>query len=290
MKTQESNGAVALIKATDNATKAYTEFLNLKEYEPNSHPHQNLINVIGLLAFNKFDSIYFEAYYRDEDVNKSKICAADWMAITILFNRILFNGSLDVTAGVTKDNSIYHESATTEVNDKYKNIWITKLTEVTINSFYPELIISLNPTIQYNIVKFGEIFETVFNFYRSGFMKGTIMHTFLKIWINMAYGILVSANQGLYVINKDIASTVTGKARMIMNTIMKEFPGHYVYVQIDTVYFAYFEEIEKRFEKLMLRFDYLRYSIDIKSGVFFDKRNYITQKDHTLEMKGFKII
>lgn len=180
-----------------------------------------------------------------------------------------------------------------ELNPRLSERIINNVLEVSINGFYPTLMINSEIELA-NYNGFKEIFSDIYKSYKNS--NKTLEHVQeAKTFINASYGMLSSNRLGAYVKPNIDMSSITRKARMIMNILLSEFPGHYIYVDTDTIFFARYEEIEFRLEELLdtLREKY-KLNIDITlhdTAIFLKKKKYlILEKGSVKYSKGIKTI
>lgn len=165
------------------------------------------------------------------------------------------------------------------INDDYKNSLITNLENISLNEVYPKLISKIAET---NLENFNEVYSKLIELYSLN------KNTFLKKYINMAYGCLQNPESVIYSNNIHL---IPIKLNNILSNIQYEFKGHVVYIDNYEIIFRNFDEIKERFEKYfnnINKYDLTYFSEKSKFGFFVSKKHYIIEKNNVMKIKGMK--
>ena len=186
-----------------------------------------------------------------------------------------------------------------DLNIRYKNAIIENVVEVNLYSIYLIIMMNMDAEVS-NYHGFTDMLKCLYIEYKnmSACDKDLGLGINPKEYINSVYGMISASinHKDSYIKANIDMSRVPMKVRMIMSKVKNDFPGHYVYIDTDSIYLARYEEIEFRLEeylnKLMTKYDPLYISVDIhESGLFFEKKKYIIfKKGGIKEIKGFKTI
>lgn len=191
---------------------------------------------------------------------------AMWDLTTLIFDK-LFSDYFFSTDKIAQDDIELKTSsvmgAFIKMNDKFSHTWFKNATMIEFNSIYPNIILSImnkkqNEGIKFNMSNFHRIFATMMNERKrvKEMMNDTNIDTFknvyafIKIWINMTYGILHTDKSYLRC-NENIGLLVNARAYNLLRNIYNDFEGHILYIDTDFVIFRYFNEVSNRFKKFM---------------------------------------
>ena len=118
------------------------------------------------------------------------------------------------------------------------------------------------------------------------------VYEFIKIWINMTYGIL-NTDKSYLRCNENIALFVNSRANSLLRNIYNNFEGHILYIDTDFVIFRYFSEVSNRFKKFMENPLYSNIPwTEEKVSIYIEKLKKYIYQDSTgaLHLHGFKKI
>jgi hypothetical protein len=227
-----------------------------------------------------------------------------WHLILLIMERLYNDGNIDYNNIATEKTEIF-AGGFVELNEKHSNYWIEDISYFFFSNFYPSMINNImeyDKELIFSIKNFNQIFDLVFHRYNSLKEIESTQHSlqykeeyqlyyevnnYLKMWINMTFGIL-SSNKYLLNCNKNIAEITSRKCAHLMKFLYHEFTDHIVYTDTDEIYFIRYAEIEKRFRAIleMKKYNFLmpRFSHN-KSGIFIAKKKFILQNRETHELK-----
>jgi len=255
---------------------------------------------------------YQNWFYLDEATHKNgapRMPLAVWDLLTMVFN-ILENNSYDfdlAPPGVKvpgfyppygDDNSSM--GAYIKLNESFKDIWLTNTTRIEFNSLYPN---SLKYIIdkeepEFNLPQFGKIYHMMMYArkevkrmaHESGFEYLQKLNSFIKIWLNMAYGVLGSDKA--YLRSRElVAKKINQHTTMMMRNIHNEFSGHVVYIDCDIIIFKHYHEISARFVRYLQNPKYIEIPWEEDKVDFMIsrlKKFILKDSDGNLQIKGYK--
>jgi hypothetical protein len=168
------------------------------------------------------------------------------------------------------------------INPQYTGSVVTNITKVEMNQLIPTMIPKL---IRTNLSGFNEVYSLLLDMWVGGFRDSR-----LKEYLNMSWGCLGNPNSIIYSNN---IQNIINKINSLLRSIQEEFIGHIIYIDVDTIYFRNFEEIEKKFLLFWKKIN--KYGLtwegdSIKFGIFMGLKKYIIHTDDSLiKIKGISL-
>jgi len=186
-------------------------------------------------------------------------------------------GTIDNYGDYIKSNSRKNLQAHIDLNPKFENFHIKNITEFTICSYYPTLIINDDVNEISNYIGMKSVYEDLYLEYlknRIGISK-LELDVMIKKYINSVFGIL-GGNNNLIRSNIDLNS-ITEKGRLIMSEIQNKFSNNFIYSDTDCIYFYNYDDIKDELsDYIETNYNYLRTCVDFyHSGIFLSKKRYI---------------
>jgi|GEM_PF-3970618 len=182
-----------------------------------------------------------------------------------------------------------------ELNHQFSEKIIENVVSVSFNSLYPSTLLNIEEEFS-NIVGLNRIYEDVFLEYTRCKRDGESDSKIYIKYINSMYGILGSRDPKSYIkCNFDI-SRISRKSSYLMSKLKREFEGHYIYIDTDTIYFYKFNEIEERLigklQEISSENKYLSYDItEYNKAIFMKKKKYLLfPEEIDLISKGLRIV
>lgn len=219
----------------------------------------DFVSVILKLLTEYPDFFYVDIKHRENSMSM-------WDLTTLVFD-LLLNKNFEFTE--YEDIEPQEPAvlgAYVKMNDKYTYTWSTNATRVQFNSLYPNVLMNIlneKEDLVFNVSNFKTIFIRMLDAcliakkMRHDFKNDILeevylekIYTFIKIWINMTYGILNTSKSYLRC-NKPLGQNVSIKSNTMFRSINSEFDGHIIYVDTDFIIFRYFNEISDRFKRFM---------------------------------------
>jgi len=207
---------------------------------------------------------------------------------------------IDYNMNVIYTNKESFIPGTVVVNSNFANKWATNLTAVSIVSAYPTEILKLSNSSICTHSNFHSIFS------RAKDLRIELKHAqiennqdysnanlVLKIFINYVFG-MIASNKSPLKFNSFNADRIPFNVNRILHKAEQIFPGHYVYIDTDTIYFNNFNEINERFFATMRGADYTYHSFDVEpgyQGMFVGKKQYVIRDPQgNIKVKGIRTI
>jgi hypothetical protein len=243
--------------------------------------------------------------------NKTTIPLAAWELITIVFN-ILENNSHNFHIESSNLNVSRHfkpakstgyqvQGGYIKMNEKFKDIYLMNATRIVFNGLYPNILLHLlqNGEYQFNLSQFPKIYQLIKlsriqvkkMAHESKLEHFDELNTFIKIWLNMTYGILNSPKSYLRD-NSYVAKKISQHSNMMMKNIHNEFSGHIVYIDTDEIIFKHFHEISARFVHFLQNPKYsdIPWEEDKVDFMISRLKKYILKDSQgQLQIKGYKM-
>jgi DNA polymerase elongation subunit (family B) len=184
-----------------------------------------------------------------------------------------------------------------ELNKQFTNKVIENVVSITFTGFYPSLIINHKAEIS-TMIGHAEIYEEVYNTYKnaSSEQKKDQAYKDIKEYVNVTFGILANNKPGRLIRSAIDMVSIPRKGRMIIQALLNEFEGHYIYADTDSVYFSRYNEIEDRLQehldRVLKKNKYFGVEIEkYDMGLFIAKKRYLLIDEHGNRIyKGLKVI
>lgn len=187
-----------------------------------------------------------------------------------------------------------HLGGLVEINKRFSGKMIEGVTKVSFDSLYPSMILSEEEELC-NLKGLREVYEDLFLDYKKN-KDGSDKYERIKEYINSMYGILGTLKPNSLIKTNIDTSIITRRSMYLLSTLKREFEGHYIYIDTDSIYFLRYNEIKDRLDeeldKMITRNKYLTYEITHHNkGIFLHKKKHILfDEDGSLKTMGIKSI
>lgn len=267
--------------------------VNANVTQSNTTTADNLLALFQeIITHNNFNSLseIFEYSFNSEMEHISKLSEVYYLRTLLLIN--FLEGSLIIDDNLKKEKVSSFKGGLTVLNEKLKNKVINGITELTLDNFYPSLILGKNQELS-NLRGHRKALEESFLFYtQSNLDPDSEVVQAAKQYLNFTFGMLGSNKN--FITPRINPKTIANKGRMVMRQLTNEFEGHAIYTDTDSIYFCRYSEIQDRLDdylkKLHQKNPYYQFTFNShQSGIFLGKKKFLLMKGE-YNSKGLRIV